>query len=98
MFKHAVCNKTRLGSNIKFIFNSIGLISCNALLYNCNDICHALLCRWINACNEMYIRDGAQIRELILMRDSLNGGQFLDDSESQTVIKFLCTQDYTLYA
>lgn len=91
MFKNSICNNTRLGKNLNFILDKIGLVSCNAYLYCPDVICHAILCDWAQRCGEADVKDGAQIRELIHMRDS-HESQFLSAREIRTVIDFISTQ------
>ena len=92
MFKNALCGNSRLGSNMKFVLNKIGLLPCMVHSYHPKDICYLLLCQWASTCHERNIRDGLFVRELILMRDSY-GKQFFNNSECRTIIDLICTQD-----
>ena len=53
-------------------------------------ICDAISKNWWNKCKETDIRLGAQIREIIFMRDSFDT-QFLSESECQLLIVHLST-------
>jgi hypothetical protein len=92
MFRNALCKNSRLGKNLTFIMNKIGLLPCRAYNYSPNIICNALVCHWASTCYEPDVCDGFFIKDLILMRDSY-GTQFLKDAECRTLIDYLCTRD-----
>ena len=92
MFKNSICNNTRLGSNLRVICNIICKSNCDVLYYDPSSICKELFNSWFKSCDEKYIRNGAQIGELIFMRDT-HEKCILNERECNVLISSLCTDD-----
>ena len=63
---------------------------CDFKKYDLSILCRYLRDKWFEHCELNDIIIGAQIRELILMRDSINDN-VLTETECREIINYLCT-------
>ena len=91
VFRVALDNYSRIGTNIRLVFYRVGL-SVNQIPCILPTAMHEYLrAGWRYRCKEEDIQTGAQIRELVLRRDSV-GKYILDRNECKDIINSLCTK------
>jgi hypothetical protein len=90
VFKQSICSKSRIGNNLKHIMNKISICVCDATKHKPDFLCRKVSDCWFSLCNEHDIAVGHQIRELMLMRDSIYN-DVLNFSQCQEIINYLCT-------
>ena len=91
MFRMALNSYSRIGNNIRLVLFKVGF-SVNQIRCISPATMRKYLCaEWFYTCKENDIQTGAQIRELILQRDSIEKW-ILDRNECTDIINNLCTE------
>ena len=91
MFRMALNSYSRIGNNIRLVLFKVGF-SVNQIRCISPATMRKYLCaEWFYTCKENDIQTGAQIRELILQRDSMEKW-ILDRNECTDIINNLCTE------
>ena len=91
VFRMALHNHSRIGNNIKLVLYKVGLSVNQIRDILAADMREYLRAEWCYTCKENDIQNGAQIRELILRRDSVEK-LILDRNECTHIINSLCTE------
>ena len=90
VFRMVLHNHSRIGNNIKLVLYKVALSVNQIRDISSADMCEYLRAEWCYTCKENDIQNGAQIRELILRRDSVKKW-ILDRNECTHIINNLCT-------
>ena len=90
MFQQSLSMRSKMGRNMRHIFYRNCLYINYVSLYTPSQICKTIRDNWFAQCKSYDIQSGAQIRDLVFMRDSYDSC-FLSKRECKDLICTLCT-------
>ena len=91
MFRMALNSYSRIGNNIRLDLSKVGFSVNQIRCISPATMRKYLYAEWFYTCKENDIQTGAQIRELVLQRDSMEKW-VLDRNECTDIINNLCTE------